>query len=46
VAISRVKSKLIVVGDIDAIKHNPGSNNLKIPVERFLSQVERYSAVP
>lgn len=42
VAISRAKSKLIIVGDIKAIIMNAGSNNLKHKVFKVFEHLKRY----
>ena len=42
VAISRAKSKLIIVGDIKAISMNAGSNNLKHKVFKVFEHIKRY----
>lgn len=42
VAISRAKSKLIVVGDISAINTNSGSNNVRQKVYKIFENLKRY----
>ncbi len=42
VAISRAKSKLIVVGDIDAILNNKGSNNVEREVAEMMRNIKRF----
>lgn len=43
VAISRAKSKLIIVGDIEAITKNSGSNNLRQKVFKVFEKLQKYS---
>jgi superfamily I DNA and/or RNA helicase len=42
VAISRAKSKLIIVGDIKAINMNAGSNNVRQKVFKVFENLKRY----
>lgn len=43
VALTRVKSKLVIVGDIDAIIDNIGSNNIEESVVRTFINLKRYN---
>lgn len=42
VAISRAKSKLLIVGDIEAITNNAGSNNIRHKVFKVFENLKRY----